>query len=48
MSRISYRLEEVSIFDKDDWNKMITFLTENMIKLDKVLKKYINSYSRKK
>ncbi len=45
-SRISYRLDDVSIFDKEDWDKMIVFLTENMIKLDKAFRKHINIFSR--
>ena len=48
MSRISYRLDDVSIFNREDWDQMITFLTENMIKLNKVFRKYINSFSKQK
>ena len=48
MSRISYRLENVSIFNKEDWDTMITFLTENMIKLDKIFRRYIDSFNRHK
>ena len=46
MSRISYKLENVSIFNKEDWDNMIMFLTENMIKLDKVFRRYIDSFNR--
>ena len=46
MSRISYRLLNVSLYDKDDWNQMIEFLTDNMIKLEKALRKYINNYKK--
>ena len=46
MSRISYKLEEVSIYDKEDWNKMMDFMEINMIKFEKVLRKYINNYSK--
>ena len=45
MSRISYRLENVSIFNKEDWDSMIAFLTENMIKLDKTFRRYIDSFN---
>jgi hypothetical protein len=48
MSRISYRMENVSIFNKEDWDDMITFLTENMIKLEKTFRKYIDSFNRRK
>ena len=48
MSRISYRQENVSIFNKEDWDNMITFLTENMIKLEKSFRKYIDSFNRHK
>lgn len=48
MSRISYRLDDVSIFNKEDWDDMITFLTENMIKLEKTFRKYIESFNRHK
>lgn len=47
MSRISYRMEDVSIFNREDWDQMITFLTDNMIKLEKAFRSHINSFSRK-
>lgn len=46
MSRISYRLNDVSIFNREDWDNMITFLTDNMIKFDRTFKKYINNFKR--
>ena len=46
MSRISYKLEEVSVYDKEDWNKMMDFMEINMIKFEKTLRKYINNYSK--
>jgi hypothetical protein len=46
MSRISYKLEEVSVYDKEDWNKMMDFMEINMIKFEKSLRKYINNYSK--
>ena len=46
MSRISYRLDNVSIFNREDWDEMITFLTENMIKLEKAFKKHINTFKK--
>lgn len=48
MSRISYRLENVSIFNKEDWDDMIFFLSENMIKFEKSLRKYINIFNKKR
>ena len=48
MSRISYKLENVSLYNKDDWDDMIVFLTENMIKLEKSFRKYIDSFNRHK
>lgn len=45
-SRISYRLDNVSIFNKEDWDIMITFLTDSMIKLEKSLRKHINSFKK--
>ena len=48
MSRISYRLDDVSIFNKEDWDNMITFLTENMIKLEKTFRKYIDTFNKHK
>jgi len=47
MSRIAYRLEFVNIFNKDDWPIMMDFMSESMIRFDKVLKKYISAYSKK-
>lgn len=37
-SRVKTELSVVSIFNKDDWQKMNEFLIENMIKLEKALK----------
>lgn len=48
MSRISYRLENVSIFDREDWNKMMNFLIDSMIKLENTLRVYIDKYSKMK
>ena len=46
MSRIAYKLENVSVFNKDDWEPMMEFLSTNMIKFDKVLRKYILAYTK--
>jgi hypothetical protein len=37
-SRIAYWLRDVSVFNEEDWSKMIEFLTSNMIKLENSLK----------
>ena len=44
MSRVSYRLEWVDVYNKSDWDKIKKFLTENMIKLEYSLRDYINRY----
>lgn len=46
-SRIGYRLKGVSIFDKDDWDKMMDFMIISMINLERSLKPYIVEYSNK-
>lgn len=46
MSRIAYRLPNVTIFDKNDWDKMMDFMMVNMINLEKTLKKYIIARSK--
>lgn len=40
-SRIAYYLNEVSIFEENDWFRMIEFLTDNMVKFEKVIKEFI-------
>ena len=42
MSRITYILDGVNVFNEDDWPQMQQFLVENMIKLNDALKKNIN------
>lgn len=46
MSRISSKLRGVSIYNREDWEEMMEFLTETMIKFEKALRKYINNYSK--
>ena len=46
-SRISISLYDVSILNRDDWDKIMDFLTDNMIRMEKALRKYIDSYSRR-
>ena len=45
-SRISYKLEDVSILDKEVWPKMMNFMAINMLKFEKALRKHINNYSK--
>lgn len=47
-SKLYYKLDDVSIFNEEDWDKMISFLIDNMIKLESVLRKYINNYTKTK
>jgi hypothetical protein len=37
-SRVAYWLEDVSVFNEEDWDEMINFMTENMIKFEKSVK----------
>lgn len=37
-SRVSYTLHEVSIFNKEDWDKMLTFLSTKIIKLEETVR----------
>lgn len=42
MSRIKYEMQGVSLFDKEDWDKMASFLIENLPKFEKALKPEID------
>lgn len=46
MSRISYKLENVSIYNKEDWERIMEFMEKNMISFEEALRKYINNYSK--
>jgi hypothetical protein len=37
-SRIAFIMRDVSVFNEDDWDKMIQFMTQNMIKFEKSMK----------
>lgn len=37
-SRVTYNLEGVNIFNKDDWHKMLTFLTTSIAALEKAMR----------
>lgn len=45
-SRVKYQLDGVSLYDENDWSKMIEFMTENMIKLQKAFDKHIQSVKK--
>jgi len=46
MSRISYRLEWVNVYDKNQWEKIMEFLSKSMIKFDNALKEYIELFNK--
>ena len=37
-SRVAFYLNDVSVFNEEDWYKMIEFMTGNMIKFEKAMK----------
>lgn len=47
MCRISYYLEGVNLFEKNDWEKMMDFLVTNMIKLEKAMNEPLKKVKRK-
>ena len=47
-SRITYKLNNVSIFNEDDWESMMEFMIDGMIRLNNSLKSYVSSYSKMK
>jgi hypothetical protein len=46
MSRIKYELEEVSISNEDDWDKMISFMTIHVPKFEAAFKKHIHEVGK--
>lgn len=47
MSRIKYQLDEVSVFNEEDWNKMFEFMVQFVPKFESAFKKPIQLLSRK-
>lgn len=47
MSRVTYYLEGVNIFEKDDWDKMMDFQVTNMIKLESSMREPLKKVKRK-
>lgn len=41
-SRIAYWLRDVNVFNEEDWDKMISFMTNNMVKLRNSLKEVLS------
>jgi len=37
-SRVAFCLKDVSVFNEEDWDKMIDFMTSNIIKFEKAVK----------
>lgn len=48
MSRIASKSHGVSIYNREDWNRIIEFLTDTMLRFEKALRKYIIGYSKKR
>ena len=47
MSRIKYELKEVSVFNEEDWDRMVAFLVQQVPKFEIAFKKPIQLLSRK-
>lgn len=45
-SRIKYELNTVNIFNKDDWDKMIDFMTDSIIRFEKAFNKIIQKMNQ--
>ena len=46
-SRIAHWLKDVSVFNEEDWDKMISFMTTNMIKFEKAMKNVLQQTLKK-
>jgi len=46
-SRIKYELKDVNFFNKDDWEKMIEFMVDGMIRMEKVFKEHLKKVNQK-
>jgi hypothetical protein len=47
MSRVKFELQEVSVFNEDDWHKMFSFMVQYVPKFEAAFKKPIQLLSRK-
>ncbi|TCT14562.1 uncharacterized protein DUF91 [Natranaerovirga pectinivora] len=46
-SRIAYYLNDVNLFDEENWDRMIGFMTDNMVKLDRAMKSVLSEVFNK-
>ena len=46
-SRIKYEKEGVNCYDKDDWDEMIKFMVDGMVRMEKALVKPLRSINMK-
>jgi hypothetical protein len=47
MSRIAHKLQDVSIFNEEDWPKMLDFLTKQMVVFEKAMREPLKKVKRK-
>lgn len=47
MCRVAYSLEGVNLFEKADWDKMMDFLIDNMLRLEKAMKEPLKKVKKK-
>lgn len=47
MSRIAYKKKGLNLFEKEDWNEMLSFLELNIIKIETVLRPLLKTVKRK-
>ena len=47
MSRIKFKLQGVSVFNEEDWQKMFAFMGQHVPKFEAAFKKPIQLLSRK-
>lgn len=46
-SRIKYENPEFNVFEKDQWNEMIAFMTDGMVRMEKALKEPLKEVQKK-
>jgi len=47
MCRVAYSLTGVNLNEREDWDKMMTFLIENMLKLEKAMREPLKKVKKK-
>jgi len=45
-SRVKYELNSVNVFNKEDWDEMIHFMTDGMVRIEKTFKKIIQKMNQ--